>query len=99
MNHNLAYMLINTARAYRDQVAIFHGADSLCSFSALDERSARCARGLREQLGLNAGDRVALVMKNSPQYVELLYGIWHAGLCTVPVNAKLHPCEIDHIMQ
>ncbi|BCG04763.1 AMP-dependent synthetase (plasmid) [Paraburkholderia sp. PGU19] len=99
MNHNLAHMLINTARAYRDQVAIFHGTDAFCTFFELALRSARCARGLRAQLGLNAGDRVALVMKNSPQYVELLYGIWHAGLCAVPINAKLHPCEIDHIVQ
>ncbi|CAM2184754.1 AMP-dependent synthetase [Paraburkholderia sacchari] len=99
MNHNLADMLISTARANPDRVAIFHGTDAFCTFSELAVRSARCARGLREQLGLNAGDRVALVMKNSPQYVELLYGIWHAGMCAVPINAKLHPCEIDHIVQ
>lgn len=99
MNHNLAHMLINAARANPDQVAIFHGTDAYCTFSEFAGRSARCARGLREQLGLNTGDRVALVMKNSPQYVELLYGIWHAGLCAVPINAKLHPCEISHIVQ
>ena len=31
-----------------------------------------------------------IVAKNCPEYVEMLYGIWHAGLAAVPANAKLH---------
>jgi long-chain acyl-CoA synthetase len=37
-------------------------------------------------------------MKNSCEYLEALYGIWHAGLVAVPVNAKLHPDEIAWIL-
>jgi long-chain acyl-CoA synthetase len=55
------------------------------------------AAGLAQRLRPN--DRVALVMKNSPQYVELLFACWHAGLCAVPVNAKLHPRELEFILQ
>jgi long-chain acyl-CoA synthetase len=47
-------------------------------------------RRLRGFAGLQAGDRVALFMANCPQYLELLYGIWHAGLVAVPINHKLH---------
>jgi len=99
MNPNLARMLIRTARAYPERAALFLGSDELATFAELADRTARCARGLRDRLRLDTGERVALVMKNCPQYVELLYGIWHAGLCAVPINAKLHPREIDHIVQ
>jgi long-chain acyl-CoA synthetase len=45
------------------------------------------------------GDRVALVMSNCPEYVETLFACWHAGLVAVPVNAKLHPKEVEYILQ
>lgn len=99
MNPNLAYMLQRTARAYPAEAAIFHGADRLATFEQLAERAARCARGLLSVIGLQPGDRVALFLPNCPQYVELLYGIWHAGLCAVPINAKLHANEADYILR
>ncbi|MFC5430868.1 class I adenylate-forming enzyme family protein [Paraburkholderia denitrificans] len=98
MNPNLAHTLVLAAEASPDRVAVFHGAGTFATFAELADRAARGAHGLREQLGLSAGDRVALVMKNCPQYVELLYAIWHAGLCAVPVNAKLHASEVRHIV-
>ncbi|CAG2160630.1 2-succinylbenzoate--CoA ligase [Cupriavidus numazuensis] len=99
MNTNLAHTLVRTARAYPSQAALFLGTEQLSTFAQLADRVARCAGGLRDWLGLHAGDRVALILKNCPQYVELLYGIWHAGLCAVPINAKLHPREIDDIVR
>jgi len=54
---------------------------------------------LRERLGLAAGDRVALVMRNAPEYLEVLYAAWWAGLAAVPVNAKLHPREVRFILE
>src|SRR5919106_5498918 len=44
------------------------------------------------------GDRVAIVAKNSPAYLELLYGIWHAGAAAVPANARLHGSELGYIL-
>ncbi|WP_041680757.1 class I adenylate-forming enzyme family protein [Cupriavidus necator] len=99
MNTNLAHTLVRTARAYPSQAALFLGTQQLSTFAQLADRVARCAGGLRDWLGLHAGDRVAIILKNCPQYVELLYGIWHAGLCAVPINAKLHPREIDDIVR
>ena len=54
---------------------------------------------LRDRLGLVPGERVAIVAKNSPAYLELLYGIWHAGLAAVPANAKLHGAELGYILE
>ena len=56
------------------------------------------AAGLRDDFGLAPGDRVAIVMRNRPEYLEAMFGIWHAGLVAVPVNARLHPDEIAYIL-
>ena len=61
-------------------------------------RVAGAAAGLREGFGLSPGDRVAIVMRNRPEYLEALFAIWHAGLGAVPVNARLHRDEIAHIL-
>jgi hypothetical protein len=47
---------------------------------------------------LRPGDRVGLVMKNCPEYAEAMFACWHAGLVAVPINAKLHPRELEYIL-
>ena len=64
-----------------------------------DYRHARTARGviaagLRDVHGLEIGDRVAIVAKNDPAYLEILFGAWWAGLVVVPINVKLHASEV-----
>lgn len=61
-------------------------------------RAAGAGGGLIESLGLSPGDRVAIIMRNRPEYLEALYAIWHAGLVAVPVNARLHRDEIAYIL-
>lgn len=96
---NLARLLIRSAQAYPRQPAVALGPRALHDYAGLAERVARLAGGLCEGLGLRPRQRVALVMKNCPQYVELLFACWHAGLCAVPINAKLHPRELAFIFQ
>jgi long-chain acyl-CoA synthetase len=62
-------------------------------------RTASVAAGLRKEFGVSPGDRVAILMRNRPEYLEALFGVWHAGLVAVPVNARLHRDEIAHILQ
>ena len=38
-------------------------------------------------------------MKNAPEFWEVLFAAWHAGLVAVPVNSKLHPREIEFILE
>jgi long-chain acyl-CoA synthetase len=59
---------------------------------------ASAAGEFRQGLGLSPGDRVAIVMRNRPEYLEGLLAIWHAGLVAVPVNARLHRDEIAYIL-
>ncbi|MBE0615071.1 MAG: AMP-binding protein [Burkholderiales bacterium] len=97
MSANLAQLLVRSAHTYPEQPALAIGARITCTYAELAGRVSRLAAALAQQLPAN--ERVALVMKNCPQYVELLFACWHAGLCAVPINAKLHPRELEFILQ
>ncbi|NYT23955.1 AMP-binding protein [Alcaligenaceae bacterium] len=94
---NLAHLLMRSANVYPERPAVLHGSSCLHTYAELAERAARIASALREKHGLMPGQRVALFMKNVPQYIELLYGAWWAGLAVVPINSKLHPDEAAYI--
>ncbi|HXQ65776.1 MAG TPA: AMP-binding protein [Alphaproteobacteria bacterium] len=96
---NLAEMLINAARHSPGLPALALGEKMLFDYRTLERRVARLAGGLKRLLGLEADARVAIVMRNVPEYVEAMYACWHAGLAAVPVNAKLHPREIAYILE
>src|SRR5476649_539162 len=87
---NLALWLARAAKSHPSAPAVAIGTHVARNYSELAERAARLGGALHNQFGLRFGDRVAIVAHNCVEYVELLYGIWHAGLAAVPVNAKLH---------
>jgi acyl-CoA synthetase (AMP-forming)/AMP-acid ligase II len=95
---NLAVLLSQVSRPFRDHPAVSIGTELRHTYGSLQQRVAQLAAGLRGWLGLNSGDRVGLAMKNCPEYLELLWACWHAGLCTVPINARLHPKEFAYIL-
>ena len=65
---------------------------------SFEHQAATIAGALLNRHRLEAGDRVAIVMDNCLEFLPALYGIWRAGLCAVPVNAKLHPKEVAWII-
>ncbi len=95
---NLASLLDRAGRNFAGRPALALGADVVCDYRTLSARVAARAAGLRERLGLMPGDRVALIMKNCPDYAELMFACWHAGLVAVPVNAKLAAAEFQYIL-
>lgn len=85
------------AGAHPDRVAIrYQGAD--ITFAQLLERSLKVANALRAS-GVQAGDRVAILSKNSPEFFEILLGAAIAGIVTVPVNWRLSPREIAYLLE
>jgi long-chain acyl-CoA synthetase len=96
---NLANFLARSASTFPEHAAVSLGESVWIRYGALMRRVAAMAAGFRDSLGLIPGDRVALVMGNCPQYVEIWYAAWYAGLATVPVNARLHPKELEFILQ
>lgn len=95
---NLATWVQRNGRRYREQAALAAGTRVHATWGQFAARTAAAAAGLRDDLGLSPGDRVALVMSNCPEYLEVLYAVWHAGLVAVPVNARLHRDEIAYVL-
>ena len=65
------------------------------SFGELDAASAAFGAYL-QSLGLEKGDRVALMMPNILQYPVALYGVLRAGYTVVNVNPLYTPRELEH---
>jgi len=96
---NLAAWLARAGRYQGGNPALGYGAAVVRDYGTMADRAARLANTLRTRLGLAAGDRVALTMKNCLEYPEIAFAMWHAGLAAVPVNAKLHPREFAYILE
>jgi len=96
---NIAILLSRTARTFADQPALAHGTEIIATYAEFDAQSAALAGALLGEYGLHSGDRVALIMKNHPQYWIALFAIWRAGLVAVPINAKLHINEFRYILE
>ncbi len=94
---NPAEWLARTATRTPDAPALFLGTRVLASYAAFARRAACIGAALRDR-GIGPGDRVAIFLPNSPDYLPILYGIWFAGAVAVPVNAKLHPREAAWII-
>lgn len=95
---NIASLLARAARVRPDRVAVFEGTVPVWSYGEWASLAARLAAGLSERHGLRPGDRVALIMRNRPDYLALFFACWRAGLICVPVNAKLHAREVAPIL-
>lgn len=96
---NIAQLLQRSALAAGDKPAVWHG-DELClDYRTLAARSAALAAHLRHCLGAAPGERVLILAANVPEYLEALQAIYWAGAVSVPVNAKLHPREVAHVLQ
>jgi len=96
---NLALWLQRAGLSHPSMPAAASGTRVVATYGQLAERAARLAGALRERCRLGPGDRVAIAAKNTPDYLALLYGIWHAGLAAVPANAKLHGAELGYILE
>ena len=96
---NLAHHLVRAGLFRGDCPAVALGTSVVRHYRELASRASRIAGALRGTLGLEPGDRVALTLRNCPEYLELIYGCWHAGLVAVPINRKLHPNEFAYMFE
>src|SRR5262249_23610997 len=81
-----------------DKPAIRFGGQSF-SYGALALRIARAARALKSQLALRAGDRVAILAANHPDFLVLLYACARLGAMLVPLNWRLAVPELAFIVR
>jgi acyl-CoA synthetase (AMP-forming)/AMP-acid ligase II len=99
--NNLGYWCSQSVTDRGDSIAIF----DLCqdsprevSYAELDERMDRFAAMLWAE-GLRPGDRMAMVIGNRFEFVEVMYGAMRAGIVPVPLNTKLGADALDYILR
>jgi fatty-acyl-CoA synthase len=99
MNHllTLADAVATHARLTPNKPAVRDSRRSL-TFAQWHERATRLANGLLG-LGLQKGDRVALLAYNRAEWMEMYAALAAAGLVAVPINFRLTPPEIAYIAQ
>ncbi len=90
---NLARILADGAAAHGDRPALWFEERST-SYAELERRSAVAASALRDR-GVGAGDRVAIKLSNSPDFIAAYFGALRLGAIIVPLNALLAPPEIE----
>ena len=93
MTGYLTQPLKRAATLFAQRTATVEG-DSRRTWAEVEERVARVAQGLLD-LGLQVGDRVAVLSFNSARYFELHFALPWAGATMVPLNTRLAPAEIE----
>src|SRR6267154_3768118 len=90
------HSLGRASRYYPERTALVVDGAAV-SFKALNERVQNIAAALAAH-GFAAGDRLALLLPNSPEYIELVYACSWLGITAVPINARLSAAEIDGVL-
>jgi long-chain acyl-CoA synthetase len=88
---NMASILFDNPDASDDAIALVDESRSV-TFRELRDRAGRVAAALRER-GVDKGDRVAILLGNRTEYVEIYMGVAAAGAVVMPLNARLTPHE------
>ncbi len=92
---SLVEMFEQSVHKFADQPA-FTNMGTVMTYRKLEERSRAFAAYLQNELKLEKGDRVALMMPNLLQYPVALFGVLRAGLIAVNVNPLYTPRELEH---
>ena len=91
---NLALSLLCAAERTPAAEALVGERERL-TYLQLRERAARIAGGLAAR-GIAAGDRVACVLANEPETVELYWGCQWLGACVVPLSHRLSEADLGY---
>jgi long-chain acyl-CoA synthetase len=81
-----------------DRPAIVMGSSgTVVTYRELEERSTRLARALRSR-GLRVGDHIAILMENSPAFVETAWAAQRSGLYYTAINRHLRASEVQFVL-
>jgi len=94
---NLSTAFGACAERNAQKTAIFYGEREI-SYAEVLAQSQKVAAHLQNVLGVKPGDRVALWLKNCPEFVSAVFGILHTGAVVVPINNFLKPAEVNYIL-
>ena len=92
---NLKQMLGQSAKRYAGKTAVAMG-DQRLSYAQLDEASNKVANAL-VGMGVSKGDRVAILLPNSPEFVTIYFGVVKIGGIAVPLDIRYKMDELTSL--
>ena len=90
----LAQVFHRSAREHPGHTMVVAGGNKQ-SYAQVDARSSALAAAMSE-LGLGAGDRVAIILPNRPEWIVTLLACAKLGATVVPVNPRLNYHELKY---
>ena len=96
LHHSVGSLLEQCCARYAPRPAVRHG-DRTLTYAELLSLLRRTGRALRA-LGLERGDRVAVLMADRPEVLSVVHGAHWAGIATVALNARLGPEDHAYIL-
>ncbi|MGK0742542.1 acyl-CoA synthetase [Leucobacter sp. Z1108] len=96
-NHGLGAWLPKRRQTTPEKVALVYGEGREMTYLQLAEFTDAMS-GLLHQHGVSKGDRVAFIGENCPEFLMTLFGCAQLGAIFVPINTRLAPPEIEHVL-
>jgi 2-furoate---CoA ligase len=93
----LAHLIARAAQRHPDSEALVDGSLRL-TYAELDRRAAAAAQGL-SALGLGAGDRALIALKNRAEHVLIHWALQKMGGVAVPVNFRFAAAEMRYVLE
>ena len=96
-NHGLGAWLAKRRLKTPDKPALIHGEGEVVTYRQLADGTDRVSALLWHR-GVRKGDRVAFLGENCPEFIQVLFGAAQLGAVFVPINTRLAPPEITHVL-
>ena len=94
---NLSSFIAFHARQTPSRCALKYRGEEI-AYAAFDERIRRVGGWLAAQ-GIGADDVVAVLMKNSPAFLDIAFAASHIGAIFLPINYRLAPDEVAYLVE
>ena len=94
---NIGTTLMRNANRIPDKLAFKFGPKTY-TYKEMNEYVNRLANGLLAR-GIDKGDKIGIMMKNSDLFVMAFYAIMKAGAVAVPINFRLTEREVEYILK
>ena len=94
---DLATRFVQSATKNKDKAAVHWGEESL-SYQHFADESGAVAQKILSDENFKPGTRVALWLKNQPEFISAVYGVLRSGGVVVPINNFLKPTEVAYIL-
>jgi fatty-acyl-CoA synthase len=93
---NLSSFIAFHAKRTPDRTALKYRGEEI-SYATFDDRIRKAGGWLRAR-GVGRGDVVAVLMKNSSAFLELVFAVSHIGAVLLPINYRLSADEVGYIV-